>query len=490
MKISKKLLVLPMLAAGLLVSCSSTKEPITSSPSPYVLTPEDGVAKLDLDFNIPKNYVSKRSRIFITPELVEGDSVIDRFDPLVLDASIFSKKTLRKKVLHGYVDPWAPYAIDYRNTSKSHTIHYSNSIDVSEEADGARIIAVVSKDGCGRCTGIDTLDVGRISYPPIVINSADLLRNAWIEPEFVVREKLFQGKGEAKLQFVVNKWDIVMDMADNRSELTGMLRTLRPILSDTLATVTSLNIFGSASAEGAYKHNVMLANNRANAAKNWLSSELDLPAKVRNIIRVGAAPEGWEPVVQAMIAANDPDSVKVRELMKKYPGPTDDAAEAYIRRLEAWPRIKDKYLAKDRKVTYDYTWTVRNFTTDKEMLDMYAKRPDALNEDEFLHVASLAKDNASKGSVYENMLTYFPESAVAKSNLAYLYVEEGKNQDAIDLLLPVKTKTPEMLNIMAAAYINQGDDLSAIDVLENIDTPEARETLTLLKKKQNRKNKK
>ena len=58
-----------------------------------------------------------------------------------------------------------------------------------------------------------------------------------------------------------------MDLANNRSELTGMLETLRPILQDSLATLTSLNIFGSASAEASYQHNIMLANNRATSAK-------------------------------------------------------------------------------------------------------------------------------------------------------------------------------------------------------------------------------
>ena len=118
-----------------------------------------------------------------------------------------------------------------------------------------------------------------------------------------------------------------MDLANNRSELTGMLETLRPILLDSLATLTSLNIFGSASAEASYQHNIMLANNRATSAKNWLISQLGLSKDIQRIIKTGAAPEGWEPVVQAMIAANDPDSIKVRELMLKYPGPTDDAAE-------------------------------------------------------------------------------------------------------------------------------------------------------------------
>ncbi len=487
MKLNKQT-ILPVIAACVIAGCGTERKAITSEPSNCVVTPTDeGYADLDVDFKIPGHYFSKRSRLFITPTVVVGDSVVGEYEPLVLDASIYRKKTRRKEVLHGYVDPYAEQVVAYGPLSKPGVVHYNDSIEVTEDADRGRILAVISNDGCGQCTGVDTIEVATISYPPVVIDPANLLKDAWITPEFVVREKVHHGKGESRLQFVVDKWDIVMDMADNRAELTNMLNTLRPILSDSLTTVTSLNIFGSASAEASYKHNVMLANNRANAAKNWLSAELNLPRKVRDIIRVGAAPEGWEPVVQAMIAANDPDSTLVRELMIKYPGPTDDAAEKYIRRLACWPRIRQNYLAKDRKVIYDYSWTVKSFTNDKEMIEIFSTRPDALNEEEFLHVAELAKDNSSRLQVYEELLKYFPESATGISNLAYLYVAAGNHDKAIALLAPVADKTDRMRMIMASALLERGQDGEAMELLEGLDNTDAAETIELIKKKQRRK---
>lgn len=136
--------------------------------------------------------------------------------------------------------------------------------------DNARIVGVVSNDGCGQCTGIDTIDIANVSVPVSLIDVRKEYNLSWIEPEFKIRPKVHQGKGEARLQFIVDKWNIVMDLTNNRSELTGMLETLRPILLDSLATLTSLNIFGSASAEASYQHNIMLANNRATSAKTGL----------------------------------------------------------------------------------------------------------------------------------------------------------------------------------------------------------------------------
>ena len=54
----------------------------------------------------------------------------------------------------------------------------------------------------------------------------------------------------ANLQFVINKYDINLEMGNNRNELDDMVAKLAPVLNDTLATLTSLEIIGMASADG------------------------------------------------------------------------------------------------------------------------------------------------------------------------------------------------------------------------------------------------
>lgn len=126
------------------------------------------------------------------------------------------------------------------------------------------------------------------------------------------------------------------------------------------------------------------------------------------------------PVLEAMRADGHPDADKVADILDKYNAPNDDAAEWHIRRLACWPDIRSKYLHKDRKVEYEYTYTVKSFTTDEELLDMYGKRPDAFNEEEMLRVSTLMQTHSQKKQVYQTILRYFPESRVAKNNLAVL----------------------------------------------------------------------
>ena len=468
-------------AAILMTGCSSGHKTFTSSPSPITVeASRKSTVDVNVDFNIPANYIASRSRVFITPAYMLGDEIVKEYSPIVLDGPIYDKKVVRNAVLHGKIDPYALTAIHVQNTHKPHTVNFSETLSIPEGVKEGRIVAVASADGCGQCTGMDTIVVAVIEFPRFELPKA---RKSRLNPEFKVREKIHQGNGEARLQFVVNKWDIVSSLADNKAELQKVVDTLGPILSDTLATVNSLNIFGSASAEASYQHNVKLATNRANSAKNWLVENLNIPATLSKRIKVGARPEGWEPVVQAMIAANDPDSIKVRELMIKYPGPTDDAAEKYIRRLPCWKRIHDNYLAKDRKVIYDYTWTVKNFTNDEEMIQIYKTRPDALSEDEFLRVATLAKNDDDRLLVYQDLLKFYPGSVTAINNMAAIYLDKEQPAKALELLKNLKTDSPEVLNNLAIAYAALEEEDKAIEILSRLSTDDAKYNLELLQPK-------
>ena len=91
-----------------------------------------------------------------------------------------------------------------------------------------------------------------------------------------------------------------------------------------------------------------------------------------------------------------------------------------IRRLSCWERIRTNYLQRDRKVEYRYTYTLKSFTSDEELLRMYATRPDAFSEEEFFRVAELMPSLAEKIEAYRKLLAYYPASEVGKNNLTVL----------------------------------------------------------------------
>lgn len=475
---------------GLLSGCATSKKQaekvVTTTPNPYVLTPDTANRiTMDLVFNVPEHYLAKRNRLVITPQLINGAEVKDEYMPIVLDAPIYNKKINRKQVLDNYIDPYGKQAVKADKTSRSFSLPYTQTLQLPDGTESGQIVAVVSTDGCGACTGIDTIDIAAISNPISLMSDVkESLQLSWIEPEFVIRPKVHEGRGEAKLQFAINKSDINLAMGDNRKEMEEMLNALQPILKDTLAILNGVTITGLASADGSLAFNTTLSRNRAQSAKSWLVSQLHLNAAGQRTFKVNSRPEGWEPVLAAMTMAGDKDSIAVKEILEKYANENDDVQERYIRRLSCWNNIKDKYLQKDRKVEYIYTYTMKSFTTDAELLEMYDSRPDAFNEEELLRVSTLKQGNEEKKEVYETILKYFPQSQIGANNYALLLLREGDSQGAMDVLATLAKHSPEVLNSMAAAYVYQNNYEKAVELLQDVELPSARYNLGLIKAQQ------
>ena len=471
------------LAGGSVLSSCATRlvSPLTVSPSPLAIMPDAGDSvRMDVVFNVPENYLTRRSRVVITPQLMSGDSVYGEYTPVVLDASIYRKKVERLEVLDGYNDPYVGEArlIDNR---EAYEIPYTHSFALPEGVAEARIRAVVSTDGCGECTGTDTLTLAEVMDPMSFFRSE--MRLVSLNSEFVVRPKIREGKGVANLQFVINRFDIKMDMGNNAAEMEKMLNTLRPILNDSLSVLDKLDIVGIASADGSLAFNTTLSRNRALSAKEWLSEKLHLPYKVQQLINVKSRPEGWEPVFEAMRRAGDKDTVAVASILEKYADKNDDVQEYHIRRLPAWNRIKDNYLQKDRVVEYQYAYTVKSFTTDAQLLSLYRTRPDAFSEEELLRVSRLVKTDSEREDVYRTVLRYYPHSEEAANNLALICLEDGRLADAQVALTKLGNRiNPVVANTLAVTYHRNGRTADAMALLENnTSLPEARYNLGVMK---------
>ena len=69
---------------GLLSGCGTSKRQsekvVTVTPDLYVLTP-DTVRRINMDvvFHIPEHYLTKRNRLVITPQLLNGTEVKDEY---------------------------------------------------------------------------------------------------------------------------------------------------------------------------------------------------------------------------------------------------------------------------------------------------------------------------------------------------------------------------------------------------------------------------
>lgn len=462
--------------------------PIKVTPAEVILSP-DSVQRLlvNLRFHVPAHYLSKRCRLVMTPRLVAGDSLLADYDPVILDTPIYSKKQHRLAKLKGYTDPYAERAVRLDDPSRSFDFDYTDSLRVPAGLQAARLYALVQSHGCGKCSQVDTVSVTGVADPWSLASDEDLnWRLDWTEPRFVVRPKVMEGQGTAHLQFAMNVHQIDPALGQNRAELDQMVKRLSIVVTDTLATLQTLYIYGMASADGPLSFNTALAQRRAAEAKKYLLQALRLSQPEVQGIKVGSRPEGWFPVLQAMKADSHPDTVAVQNILNRYARANDDVQERYIRRLPAWDDIRRKYLSKDRKVEYVYTYSVRSFTTDADLLRMFGSRPDAFNEEEMLRVAALMKEDTQKEKVYLKLIQKYPQSQVARQNLAILSLRKGDAVHAARHIEALEQPTDTALNTLAVAYAAQGQEERAGILLRSLALPQARYNLGLLCYKQHR----
>lgn len=366
---------LPLFFLAALTACAPKGDnAITVSPTPLDIQADStGRAQAQVTFSVPRQAVSRRARLVITPTLLAANGQSEEMEPLVVDASIYNKKKLRRMALEGYQDPYARQA-RLMGPDKVLSLPYTLTAQLPSGVD-AKVDAVVTEDGCGACTGLATLPVARIrgyvmpvpvvKPEPVKEKKAKIIRR----PKRKVRQKIEHGEGVARLEFVINLYDIRPAMGRNAQELQHMVDDLRPILEDTTAIIHSITISGMASVDGPLKFNTTLAANRAKSAREWLCTTLGLCDEQRALISYDSKPEGWEPVIAAMEADNHPYAAKVRQCVDKYKGQSDDIPEALIRRMPCWKDIREKYLQKDRRVTYTYTYSHKGVTEEYDDYD-------------------------------------------------------------------------------------------------------------------------
>ena len=418
------------LASAVLAGCTAVRQAggeARAIPAAQALTADavTGEVRVKTVFHLPAGYLSKRNRLVVAPRLLLNDTVAAEYPPLVVDGWVYGKKSDRRKRLKGYEDPYASLAMPLRDAAVSLDLPFEATVALPDGGDRAELVAVLSLEGCESCAAIDTLPVGTLRRRELPLR---VLR--WMEPDATVRPKVVEGSGEAQLRFLMDKDEIDPALGHNREELRCLSEALARVFKDTLATMNSLTITGMASADGPREHNLLLARDRAEAARDWLADAMGIDEDIRHRIAIDARPEGWGPVLRLMEADGHPEAARVRDILDRWPDSEEDRQERAIRALPRWGEIKGRYLATDRKVAYTYAYTLRSFTSEEELRLAWRSRPDALSEEEWLRLASLMRTDGERREVYEAMTAHFPASEVALNNLAVICLREGRVAEA------------------------------------------------------------
>lgn len=300
----------------------------------------------------------------------------------------------------------------FYRAGKVSSIPYSASAEWADWMENADIDLVVENVGC--CESRKTI-AGR---PMARLNMGE--RPANIQFEYVTpveeREKIRVARGEAYIDFVVNKTDIRPDYRNNPRELAKIRATIDSIKSDEDIKITTLTISGFASPEGSYANNERLAKGRTEALAEYVRNLYTFP---RNLMKTSWTAEDWEGLrrrveestidhkaeILAIIDSDiDPD-VKDRKIYADFP-------KEYNFMLTNWyPAL--------RHSDYAVEFMIRKYTDPKEIAQVFRKNPSKLSLRElYIYAETLDPKSQEYADVFETAARMYPEDETANLNAA------------------------------------------------------------------------
>ena len=339
--------------------------------------------------------------------------------------------------------------------NKRETFNYTQVIPYQPWMANASLQLVENLCGCGNYQEMNaqeliTNDVSteakRLSaMSPIV---------AYIQPTVeVVKNRSEQY--EAHLDFPVNKSVILTDFMNNHSELVNIHSMFDKIQNDKNLTVQSISIEGFASPEGPLKFNEQLSQKRAEALKNYLTTNEKVPGKLYKVTFGG---ENWDGLVQALEKSSMKDKDKFIGIIKNT---TDDARRKQeIMRVDGGApyrtMLKEIYPGL-RKVNCKIDYTVANFDVEQGR-EVIKVNPKYLSLNEMYQVAnSYPKGSKDFVDVFDIAVRMYPTDAVANLNAAAVALSQKDINTALKYMEKADHTTAEFLNNTGVYNFLNGD---------------------------------
>lgn len=365
---------------------------------------------IDMQIDMRNLKVDNDRTLTLTPMLVSADRNLMLPD-IIINGRRRQKAYIRSMALNSDTQLGVP-------SNKKEVVSYTQIIPYQSWMENASMVLDENLCGCGGHQEV-------LAQEPIPNEiSTEIKRLSALHPilshiklpadRLEVRSKQY----EAHLEFPVNKSVILPDYMDNTSELRNIQKMLSETLNDKGLNVKGIYIEGFASPEGALKLNEQLSVKRAEALKNYLSAQGQIPA---GLCHVSFGGENWDGLVKALetstlqektvmldIIRQTPDIALRKEKLKNVKGGTPYR----VMLRELYPAL--------RKVNCRV-----DYTTDITV----AAQADA--EDTNLNAAATALSERNLAAARQYLDKSNPETAEYANNNGAYYLLNGQPEQAI-----------------------------------------------------------
>lgn len=244
---------------------------------------------IDMQIDMRNLKVDNDRTLTLTPMLVSADRNLV-LPEIIINGRRRQKAYVRSMALNSETNLGVP-------SNKKEVLSYTQIIPYQPWMENASLNLEENLCGCGGHQEVLTqepipneisTEIKRLSAIHPILSHIQLPAD-----RLEVRSKQY----EAHLEFPVNKSVILPDYMNNKSELQNIQKMLSETLNDKGLNVKGIYIEGFASPEGALKLNEQLSVKRAEALKNYLTAQEQIPA---GLCHVSFGGENWDGLVKAL----------------------------------------------------------------------------------------------------------------------------------------------------------------------------------------------
>lgn len=403
--------------------------------------------------NIKAGAVSDCSAMYITPQLLSGESIIE-FPYILVSGNKKYNLMERWESLnkHRYQSN-RPYTTIIAKENTDTLLSYNFKVPYEMWMDSARFVIRQETTGCRNENHLFTFlmnnKVALEPYTPYEVNTLV----AYIVPKEELKIRKIQG--QAYLDFPVGQSVISPNYRRNPEELSKIDEMLSGVINDPDVRIKSLFIEGYASPEGSYATNDHLSYARAIALKNYMKNKFHLS---EGLFRVSNVAEDWDGLKALIPGSNITHKDEIIEIIDN----TDifDGRELKLMKLAKgvpYRNMLKELFPQLRRVEYQINFTIKDYTVD-EAKGLLGNRESQLSQLELFQIAQSYGEESQKFMeiLGEIIPKYYPDDQTANNNAAAVLITNKEYSLAKRLLSKADTN-PSTLNNMAIIFLQEGN---------------------------------
>lgn len=445
---------------------------LNATASKYTVERSENILFVSADINIDSVVRGSNRELWIKPEVTAKDRS-EQLPTVVLAGRNRFYQAQRLDL------PLKENFTLLRDNYKDHSYTYNTTVPYEPWMHGAELKLVLELCGC--CSdSIERQEIllTHINVEPPAPQKFIPVFN-WITPQAEAR-KIRELRGQAYIDFPVNKTVIYPEYRRNTVELAKIRATIDSVHQDPDITITALSIKGYASPEGPWNNNVRLAKGRTAALKTYVE---ELYHFEKDFIKTDFDPEDWgglrnyveksnianrEGILGIIDSSLEPDAKGAR-IKSTYP-------QQYAFLLaEVYPALRHS----DYRIEYN----IRSFSDVNEILELVKTRPQKLSLQEFFLAAkSVEPGSEIYNEIFETAVRMYPESEVANLNAANAAMGRGDYAVAQRYIAkagdgPTAIYTAGVLAALKGDYDKARENFEAAARMKVADAPAALEQL-------------